>query len=149
MGHRVETGHRNARHRFDTGAEIGLAGAHLQGAAGHVNGLHGRSAEAVDGHPGDAQGQLGQEADQPGHVETLLAFGKGAADDQVFDFGRVDAGALQQPADNLGRHLIGANAGQFSLEGGAKGRPGIAGNDDGDHGVISSLRRGRADSEGW
>ena len=41
IGHGVEAAHRNPRHRFDAGADERVAGIHLDGAGGDMDGLHG------------------------------------------------------------------------------------------------------------
>ena len=51
----------------------------------------------------------------PGHVHPLLAFGEGAADDDVLDQQRVDAGSLQQSLDGSGGQVVGPHILQFSL----------------------------------
>ena len=43
------------------------------------------AAGAIQMDAGDRQGQLRQEPDQARHVQSLLALGEGAADDQVLD----------------------------------------------------------------
>ncbi len=132
IGHRVEAQHRHPAHRFDAGAEEGLAGAELDGARGDVDRLHRRAAEAVHRRPGDVERQVGEEADQAGDVEPLLALGEGAADDEVFEVADRNAGALDQPADDGGGKVVGPHPGERALAGEMEGRADIAG----DHHVL-------------
>ena len=87
----------------------------LDRARRHVDRLHRRAAEAVDRRGGDALRQAGEKADQAGDVQPLLALGEGAADDQVLDRLRVDAGALDQRGDHLRRQIVGPDAGEAPL----------------------------------
>src|SRR5580698_1901511 len=58
---------------------------------GESNGLQARGTEAVDGHRGDGDRQAGAKRCDAGHVHALLGFGSGTADDDVFDFGGIEA----------------------------------------------------------
>ena len=82
---------------------VRLAHAHRDRAGGGVHGLHGRAAEAVDGGAGDAAGQSRQHADDAADVHALLALREGAADRDVLDRARVDAGALDAAPARPGR----------------------------------------------
>ena len=48
-------------------------------------------------------------------VQSLLALGEGAAEDDVLDLGALDAGALDQARDDCGGHVVGAHLGQLAL----------------------------------
>ena len=115
MRYRIETGHGHPCHRFDSGADKGLARVHLDCAGGDVDGIHRRTAETVNCGTGDRNRQVGEETDQARDVEALFALRESASHDQVFDVGRIDAGPLQQTADNLGGHLVGAHLGERAL----------------------------------
>ncbi len=133
MRHRVEAHHRHAAHALDAGAEEDLARTHGDGAGGAMYRLHGRPAEAVDGGPADRLGQAGHHGDQLGQVQALLAFGEGAAQQQVFDVVDLDLGTLDQGAHHIGGHLVRADLSQRALIGGGEGGPEVTGDNGGLH----------------
>src|SRR3546814_10568325 len=84
--------------------------------------------------------------------DLLLALRKGAADDQVLDVLGIDAGARQQAAHHLRRHLVGPQLHHLALVGEVERRADVAG----DHNVLLhhqrpfvSSRRGRSPSCLW
>ena len=96
-------------------------------------------AEAVDGHRGDSDWQPGAQRGDARYVHALLGFGSGAADDDVFDFGWVEAfGAGDGFFDGGGGEIVGASGAQGAFAGFADG--GAHGtNDDGfTHGCCTS-----------
>src|SRR5260221_1755490 len=135
MRHRVEAHHRHPGHRFDPGADEGLAGIELDCARRHVDGLHRGTAEAVDRGGGDGDRQMREEARETGDVEPLLALGHGAADEDVLDILRLDPGARDEAGDHGGEQLVRTNACQGTFLGEVEGRAGIADDDDVLHGI--------------
>src|SRR5262249_3349942 len=81
----------------------------------------------------DALGQLRQHADEAADIETLLALGDGAADDEILDVGGIDAGALDEAAHHRRGQLVRPHPRQRALLGEVKRRSRIAGDDDGLH----------------
>ena len=138
MGHRIEAHHRHPGHRFDTATNKGVAGAAGDRPGGHVHRLHRGATVTVDRGGGDAQRQTGEKADGAGDVQPLLAFGKGAADDQILEVGRGDAGAANQFADHGGGEIVGPGAGQAALTGRSERRADIARDDGVLHGAVPS-----------
>ena len=110
--HRIETGHRHTTHGLNTGADENITCIHLDSTRGHMNRLHGRATEPVNGGSGDRNRKPRHEADQPRHVESLLTLGKSTAEDQIFDVIRVNAGTLDQALDDMGGEIIRADLGQ-------------------------------------
>ena len=90
-------------HRLDPAGEVEVALAELDRAGGGVDRLQARGAEAVDGRPGDAAGQAGEQRRHPRHVAVVLARLVGGAEVDVGDPLGVDAGALDHGADRRGR----------------------------------------------
>ena len=75
--------------------------------------------------------QPGQEGHDPGHVVAGLAGGLGVAEHQILDQRRVELGHLGQDGpDDLGGHVVGAEADEGALEGPADRAAG-GGDDDG------------------
>ena len=92
-----------------------------------------RAAEAGDRRAADRQRQIGEQADHPRDVQALFALGEGAAEDDVLDFGGIDAGLVEQPANRLRREIVGADAGEVALAGKVERRAGVPGDDDVGH----------------
>src|SRR5680860_1201512 len=92
--------------------------------AGVADRVEAGGAVAGDGDAVDLLRQLLREqADGPPDVEGLQALRHAAAAEEVFDRGRIDLGvALEQPVDDEGAHLVGAQLGQRALEGAADRR---------------------------
>src|SRR5690606_32267481 len=89
------------------------------------DGLQARRAEAVDGLRGDAVGQPGAEDHLPRDVQPLRAFRHGTAQLHVVDVLRRECAVhpAQQLADDLGHHVVGADAARRALLGAAYGGP--------------------------
>ena len=121
----------------DVGHALGAAGDDDVGAAaadavcGERDGLQAGGAVAVDGHGGDGDGQAGAEAGDAGDVHSLLGFGHGAAEDDVFDLGLVelrDAG--EGSVDGEGGEIVGACGAKGAARGFADGGADGGGDDD-------------------
>ena len=132
--HRVEAAGRHARHALDAGADEGLAGAKADLPGGDMDRVHRGAAEPVDGCAPDAQRQVGLQRDEARHVEPLLGLREGAAENQILDLGRVDAGALHQSPHHFGDEIVGPHLGQRAFLGEREGGAGIACDDDVLHG---------------
>ena len=78
--------------------------------------------------PATEIGKSGQNDDQTRHIEALFAFGKGAAQDQVFDVMRVDAGFFDESLDNLRCEIVRSDFNEAAFMGGRKRRPAISSN---------------------
>src|SRR5579859_1158656 len=113
----IEAQHGDASHAFDAGCDEDVARIELYLAGGDVDRLHRGAAKPVDRHPGHRLRQPGQESDQTADVETLFAFGKRTADDEVLDILGSDVGAVDERGDHLRGEVIGAHAGQGALVG--------------------------------
>jgi hypothetical protein len=85
------------------------------GAGGHVDRLHRGAAEAVDRVPATDSGRSGQEADQAGDVEALLALGEGAAEDQQFGERLVEGDTLVLQLADAAMHDFQQRLHLFSL----------------------------------
>jgi hypothetical protein len=108
---------RHHAHRLGAGGDhhVGLAEADAVG--GERHGLHAGGAEAVDGHARHALRQAGQQQADAGDVHALLGFRHGAADDDVADQLRVEAGrARHDVADDVGQHVVGAHVPQRAAD---------------------------------
>eukprot|EP00162_Nutomonas_longa_P000223 comp10274_c0_seq1/m.12359 comp10274_c0_seq1/g.12359 ORF comp10274_c0_seq1/g.12359 comp10274_c0_seq1/m.12359 type:complete len:450 (+) comp10274_c0_seq1:1102-2451(+) len=128
--HRVVAAHRHAAHAFNAGGDEAVTRTQRDGAGGLMDGLHGGTAEAVDGGTGHRLRQTGDHGDDLGDVEALLTLGEGAAHHQILDGRTVHARARQQLLDHGGGQIVRAHLDQFALAGNVERGPGIAGNDD-------------------
>src|SRR5690606_7448291 len=95
------------------GADERLAGIQLYGACGLMDGLHGGAAEAVDGGARDGLREACKEDHETSQVEALLGFGKSAAEYQILDVLRLDAGLAQQAFDDLRDQVVRADAAEL------------------------------------
>ena len=116
VGQRVVSAHRHPRHGLHPGADEGVARVHPHRARRHVHRLHRRSAEAVDGRARHRDRQRsGQQCDEARDVESLLALGECAADDQVLDIVGIEPGALDHAAYHLRSEIVGAELHERAL----------------------------------
>src|SRR5690606_27411374 len=127
MRKRVEAHHRHARHAFRAASNESVARIHHQHAGGHLHGLDGRAAPAVDGGAGGGFRQARQHADDAANVEPLLTFREGAAPDNIRDLACRNAGARHQFADRMSTEILGPDSGQCTLAREGKGRADIGG----------------------
>ena len=96
------------------------AGADAQ--IGERDGLKAGGAEPVDGNARDLNGQSGAQNRPAGDIPSLLAFGLGAAEDHVFDFGFVQCGDfVQSAAERDCGQVVGAGGGESAFGGAANG----------------------------
>jgi hypothetical protein len=67
--------------------------------------------------PAASAGQAGHQGHRPGDVQALLALLLRIAQHDVFDFGRIDAGAIDQRADDGDGQVVAADVAKdaFSL----------------------------------
>ena len=116
VGQRVVSAHRHPRHRLDPGADEGVARVHPHRARSHVDRLHRRSAEAVDGGARHRDRQRsGQQCDEACDVESLLALGERAADDEILHVVGIEPGAFDDAAHHLRREVVGAELHERAL----------------------------------
>ena len=93
-------------HVFGTGEDrVRRLGERLQTAA----------AESIDGRPARLDGDARHQADRAGDVQPLLALLLRVAEHDVFDRGRVDAGPLDERADDGDGEVVGANVAKDAL----------------------------------
>src|ERR1051326_37529 len=71
-----------------------------------------------------------EKADEPRHIEALLALGHGTADDHVLDIGGIELGALDEGRDHLSTELVRPHPRECALLGEMKGRAGVTRDDD-------------------
>jgi hypothetical protein len=71
-----------------------------------VHGLLSRSAETIDAHAGDLDGQAGGEGRAAGDVEALLTDGHHTAEDDVVDQLGIETGARHRGAQGEGGELL-------------------------------------------
>ena len=109
--------HRHARHALDAAGDdqLLLAGHHAHGR--EVERLGARAAEAVQGHARGGVGPAGGEHGVAAHVGALLADLADAADDDVFDVLRAQAGTAGELVQDLGEQLLGVHARKSALAG--------------------------------
>src|SRR5260370_24345689 len=77
---------------------------------------------------------MGEEAGEARDVQPLLTFRHRAADENILDILRLDAGALDQAGDHGGEQLVRTNACQGAFLGEVEGGTGVADDDDVLHG---------------
>src|SRR5680860_1320945 len=113
-----------AAHPLDPGGDVDVPLAGLDRVAGVADRVEAGGAVAGDGEAVDLLRQLlGEQGDDAADVEGLQALQHAAAAEEVFDRGRIDLGvALEQPVDDEGAHLVGAQLGQRAREGAADRR---------------------------
>ena len=74
-----------------------------------VDRLEARAAQPVDGQPADLDREAGQQHGHPRDVAVVLAGLVGAAEDDVLDEGRVEAGAIDDGAQDGRGEVVGAD----------------------------------------
>ena len=80
--------------------------------AARVDRLQPGAAQPVDGQAADLDREAGEEHRHPGDVAVVLAGLVGAAEDDVLDERRVDAGAIDDGAQHERGEVVGADAGE-------------------------------------
>jgi hypothetical protein len=108
LGHDI----RRPGHRFDTAADEHVAVTDRDRVGRRVDRLEPGPAQPIDRQPADLDRQPGEEEGHPGHVAIVLAGLVGAAEDDVLDEGRVDAGAIDDGPDRRRRQVVGADRGE-------------------------------------
>ena len=88
--------HRDVLHVLQAADDLHVFEAGHDGVRGLVDGLQARAAQAVDRRAAGVRRQPGHQADDAGDVEPLLALLLRVAQHDVFDLGRIDAGALDE-----------------------------------------------------
>ncbi len=106
-----------AAHRLDPAGEVEVALADLDRPGGAVQRLEAGGAEAVDGCPGHALGQAGQQRRHPGDVAVVLARLVGGAEINISDLLGIDPAALDHGADHVRGHVVGADPGEGATVG--------------------------------
>ena len=92
-------------------------------------------AETSTGNPARSDGDAG-------YVHPLLGFGRGAAEDHIFDFFGIDLRhALQRALDGDGGQFIGTGSAERAFEGASHGRANGGGDDDFTHGGFQYLTK--------
>ena len=105
LGHDV----RRPGHRLDTAADEHVAVVDLNGMRGRVDRLEPAPAQPVDGQPGDLDREAGQQQGHSGDVAVVFAGLVGAAEDDVFDQGRVDPGPIDHRAQHGRGEVVRSN----------------------------------------
>ena len=77
--------------------------------------LQAAAAQAIDRRPAGLDRQPGHQADGAGDVESLLALLLRVAEHDVFDRGRIDAGALDERAHHGDGQIVGADVAKHAL----------------------------------
>ena len=103
---------RRPGHRFDTATDEHVAVADRDRMRRRVDRLEPRPAQPVDGQATDLDREVGEQERHPRDVAVVLAGLVRAAEDDVLDEGRVDAGTVHQPAQDRGGQVVRADAGQ-------------------------------------
>ena len=98
---------RRAGHRLDAAGHEQVAVAGGDRVAGADDGGEPGGAETVHGHTGNRLGEPRQERRHAGDIAVVLAGLVGAAEVDVFDRARVDAGALDGGRDREGGKVVG------------------------------------------
>src|ERR1700688_724019 len=129
VGRNFAAAHGDHGHGFGAACEHDFGGSGHDALGGHGDGLQSGGAEAIDGDGGDFDGESGAEGGDAGNVHSLLGFGHGAAEDDVFDFFGVELGdAVERAFDGAGGQFVGTGGAQRSFIGSAYG--GADGGDD-------------------
>ena len=85
-------------------------------------------------------GKSGAKRGDAGDVHSLLGFGHGAAEDDIFDFFGIELGhAVESAFDRDGRQFIGTSGAERALEGASYGSADGGGNDDFTHKSLAIL----------
>ncbi len=129
MGREVKAALGHHGHGLHAHAQKRIAHAGLDLRRRNVHGLHGRAAEAVDGHAAHFGWQARQQADDARQVVALCRLGVGAAQDHVFQQGGVQVNAFQETFDHLRGQVVRAHRGQRAFLGKVEGGTGISGDD--------------------
>ena len=133
VGHRVVAPHRHPAHALHPGADEHLTGSDGNLASGEVDGLHGRAAEAIDRRARHRDRQIRQQHQNARQIIALLAFREGAAENDVLDVGRGNAGAFDQSTHHRSRQIVRADTGKSAFAGECERRAGVAGDNGGCH----------------
>ena len=97
---------RRARHRFDAAADEHVAVADGDRVGRRVDRLEPRPAQPVDGLAADLDREVGEQQRHPGDVAVVLAGLVRAAEDDVLDERRVEAGAIDDRAQDGGGEIV-------------------------------------------
>ncbi len=112
----------HVRHALGAAGDDDVRSAATDALCGERDGLQAGGAVAVDGHAGDGNRQTGAEAGDAGDVHSLLGFGHGAAEDDVFDLGAVELrDALKGAVDGEGGEIVRARGAKRAARGLAYG----------------------------
>ena len=101
---------RGAGHRLDAAADEDVAVADRDRVRRGVDRLEPRPAQPVDRQPAHLDREVGEQQGHPRDVAVVLAGLVGAAQDHVLDERRVDAGAVDDRAQDDGREVVRADA---------------------------------------
>ena len=108
VGRNLVAAHGDHRHRFRAAGDDHFGAAGLNSLGGHGDGLQPGRAETIDRHGRDFNGQAGAQGGDARDVHPLLAFGHGAAEDDVFDFFRIELRhAVERGLDRDGGKVVG------------------------------------------
>ena len=108
--------HRHHAHRFAAGGDHHLGLANADAIGGHGQRGQPGGAKAVDGDAAHRIGQAGQQGSDSPDIEALLAFRDGAADDRIFDGGRVERGHLCEGCAQCDdQQIVGADVAKGAL----------------------------------
>ena len=107
---RLEHDVRRAGHRFDAAADEDVAVADRDRVRRGVDGLEPGAAQPIDGLAADLDREAGEQQRHARDVAVVLAGLVGAAEDHVLDERRVDAGALDDGAQDERGEVVRADA---------------------------------------
>ena len=98
--------HRHHAHALDTPGEHCVGFAHTNAVRRHRERREARGAETVDGHPAHRVRQTREQRADTRHVQALLGFGNGTADDGVLDDLRIEIRHLRERTLENGREQV-------------------------------------------
>ncbi len=116
LGLRLMSGvHGNVLHVLQAADDLHVFEAGHDGVRSLVDRLQAGAAQAVDGRAAGVRRQARHQPHDAGGVHALLALLLRIAEHDVFDFGRVDAGALDEGLDDRHGQVVGADVAKDAL----------------------------------
>ena len=116
LGVEVQVGvHRDVVHVLQPADDLHVLKAGHDRVRRLVERLQARAAEAIDRRAAGFHRQAGHQRDRAGGVEALLALLLRVAQHDVFDFAGVDAGSLDQRADDVHGQIVGPHVAEHAL----------------------------------
>ena len=121
VGHGLPAHGGHQAHALGAAGDDAVGHAHADFAHRHGNGFDPGAAVAVHDEAGHVDGQR-QQRDEPAHLQALLGFGHGVADNYVVNPGRVEGGHLgHKVLDDFGGEVVGPGEAEASTRGFAHG----------------------------